>query len=82
MSGAPIILPLRHMINLLLFVGIGGITILCLDPSNQTVGLFLLVTLLSFIIGFLIIIPIGGADMPVVMLNSYSGWRLLVSALP
>ncbi len=77
MSGAPIILPLRHMINLLLFFGIvGGITILCLDPSNQTVGLFLFVTLLSFIIGFLIIIPIGGADMPVVvsMLNSYSGW--------
>ena len=77
MSGAPIILPLRHMINLLIFVGIvGGITILCLDPSNQTVGLFLLITLLSFIIGFLIIIPIGGADMPVVvsMLNSYSGW--------
>jgi len=77
MSGAPIILPLRHLINLLLFVGIvGGIIVLCLDPSNQTVGLFLLVTLLSFIIGFLIIIPIGGADMPVVvsMLNSYSGW--------
>lgn len=77
MSGAPIILPLRHLINLLLFVGIvGGIVILCLDPSNQTIQLFLLVTLMSFIIGFLIIIPIGGADMPVVvsMLNSYSGW--------
>ncbi|MAA76664.1 MAG: NAD synthetase [Rhodobiaceae bacterium] len=77
MSGAPIILPLRHLINLLLLVGIvGGIVILCLDPSNQTIGLFLLVTLMSFIIGFLIIIPIGGADMPVVvsMLNSYSGW--------
>ena len=77
MSGAPIILPLRHLINLLLFIGIlGGIVILCLDPFNQTIGLFLLVTLMSFIIGFLIIIPIGGADMPVVvsMLNSYSGW--------
>ena len=77
MSGAPIILPLRHLINLLLFVGIVvGIVILCLDPSNQTIQLFLLVTLMSFIIGFLIIIPIGGADMPVVvsMLNSYSGW--------
>lgn len=77
MSGAPIILPLRHLINLLLFVGIvGGIAILCLEPANQTIELFLLVTLMSFIIGFLIIIPIGGADMPVVvsMLNSYSGW--------
>ncbi|EJW22081.1 hypothetical protein IMCC14465_04750 [alpha proteobacterium IMCC14465] len=77
MSGAPIILPLRHLINLLLFVGIvGGIAILCLETANQTIELFLLVTLMSFIIGFLIIIPIGGADMPVVvsMLNSYSGW--------
>jgi NAD(P) transhydrogenase subunit beta len=46
------------------------------DPANQTIELFLAITLLSFVIGFLIIIPIGGADMPVVvsMLNSYSGW--------
>lgn len=77
MSGAPILLPGRHAVNLALFAGIaGGIVWLCLEPANQTAGVFLLVTLLSFIIGFLIIIPIGGADMPVVvsMLNSYSGW--------
>lgn len=77
MSGAPILLPQRHVINLILFVSIiGGIAYLCLDPANQLVEVFLFVTVLSFVIGFLIIIPIGGADMPVVvsMLNSYSGW--------
>jgi NAD(P) transhydrogenase subunit beta len=77
MSGAPIMLPGRHIINLALFIGIvGGIAYLCLSPDNQTNQIFLLITILSFIIGFLIIIPIGGADMPVVvsMLNSYSGW--------
>lgn len=77
MSGAPIILPQRHLINLLMVVAIvGGIIYLCLDPSHQSWEVFLVVTALSFLIGFLIIIPIGGADMPVVvsMLNSYSGW--------
>ncbi len=77
MSGAPIILPGRHVINILMALAIvGGIVFLCLDPANQSVELFLAITILSFIIGFLIIIPIGGADMPVVvsMLNSYSGW--------
>lgn len=77
MSGAPIILPGRHVINLAIAAAIvGGIVFICLDPANQTIELFLLVTALSFLIGFLIIIPIGGADMPVVvsMLNSYSGW--------
>ncbi len=77
MSGAPIILPARHLINIALAVAIvGGVIFLCLDPANQTIEAFLIITLLSFIIGFLLIIPIGGADMPVVvsMLNSYSGW--------
>ncbi len=77
MSGAPIMLPGRHLINGLLAAAIvGGIAYICIDPANQTIEMFLIVTLLSFVIGFLIIIPIGGADMPVVvsMLNSYSGW--------
>ena len=77
MSGAPLLLPARHVINLLLAAGIVlGIAALTLEPDYQTLWLFALITLLSFIIGFLLIIPIGGADMPVVvsMLNSYSGW--------
>ena len=77
MSGAPILLPARHAVNLLLGAGIlVGIAALTLDASWQTFWLFALVTVLSFAIGFLLIIPIGGADMPVVvsMLNSYSGW--------
>lgn len=77
MSGAPIMLPGRHFINGGIALAIvTGIVMLCTDASNQTVMMFAFVTLLSFAIGFLIIIPIGGADMPVVvsMLNSYSGW--------
>ena len=77
MSGAPILLPQRHVINLIMALSIiGGIFYLCMDPANQLMEVFLFITVLSFVIGFLIIIPIGGADMPVVvsMLNSYSGW--------
>jgi NAD(P) transhydrogenase subunit beta len=77
MSGAPIMLPGRHVINAALALAIvGGIAWIVMDPANQTIELFLAITVLSFAIGFLIIIPIGGADMPVVvsMLNSYSGW--------
>jgi len=77
MSGAPIMLPGRHVINAAIAIAIvGGIGWLVSDVSRQTTELFLLITVLAFVIGFLIIIPIGGADMPVVvsMLNSYSGW--------
>jgi H+-translocating NAD(P) transhydrogenase subunit beta len=74
MSGAPIILPLRHVINLgTLAAIIGLVGYLTIDQSPWV---FWTIAGLSFLIGFLLIIPIGGADMPVVvsMLNSYSGW--------
>lgn len=79
MSGAPIMLPQRHLINIILAASIvAGIIYLCTGTGaeNQIGEVFLFVTILSFVLGFLIIIPIGGADMPVVvsMLNSYSGW--------
>ena len=75
MSGKPIILPMRHIINLALGLAI-LLMIGLLMTGEQSTTTFLLLTLAAFIIGFLIIIPIGGADMPVVvsMLNSYSGW--------
>jgi len=74
MSGAPIILPLRHVINLGTLAAILGLIGYFL--TDQSPAVFWTVTALSFLIGFLLIIPIGGADMPVVvsMLNSYSGW--------
>jgi NAD(P) transhydrogenase subunit beta len=74
MSGAPIILPARHAINIALFVAI----VLCIVwfAQAESYAAFWLLTLAAFLFGVLIIIPIGGADMPVVisMLNSYSGW--------
>ncbi len=74
MSGAPIMLPGRHVLNLgtlALILGLIGYFV-----TDQSPWVFWTVTGLSFLIGFLLIIPIGGADMPVVvsMLNSYSGW--------
>ena len=74
MSGAPIMLPGRHVLNLGTIIAILGLVgYFTMDQSLWVIGL---ISLLAFIIGFLLIIPIGGADMPVVvsMLNSYSGW--------
>jgi proton-translocating NAD(P)+ transhydrogenase subunit beta len=75
MSGAPIILPMRHVINIAIFVAI-VLFIALFMQSGGTKAYFWLITALALLIGVLIIIPIGGADMPVVvsMLNSYSGW--------
>jgi NAD(P) transhydrogenase subunit beta len=74
MSGKPILLPLRHVINLATLAAIVGL--IAYFTQDQSPWVFFTVAALSFIIGFLLIIPIGGADMPVVisMLNSYSGW--------
>ncbi|RIX27057.1 NAD(P)(+) transhydrogenase (Re/Si-specific) subunit beta [Sphingomonas edaphi] len=74
MSGAPILLPLRHVINLGTLIAILGL--IAYFTQDQAPWIFWTVVALSFLIGFLLIIPIGGADMPVVisMLNSYSGW--------
>ncbi|MEO1143255.1 MAG: NAD(P)(+) transhydrogenase (Re/Si-specific) subunit beta, partial [Pseudomonadota bacterium] len=74
MSGAPILLPARHAINLGL--GVLLVVLVVLFVRTESTFLFWLITALSFLLGILLIIPIGGADMPVVvsMLNSYSGW--------
>jgi NAD(P) transhydrogenase subunit beta len=79
MSGAPIMLPGRHIINLGTLAAILVLTGLFAVAANAGPGespLFWIILALAFAIGFLLIIPIGGADMPVVvsMLNSYSGW--------
>lgn len=74
MSGVPILLPLRHVINLGTLVAILGL--IAYFTQDQAPWIFSTIAALAFAIGFLLIIPIGGADMPVVvsMLNSYSGW--------
>jgi len=74
MSGKPILLPARHVINLGTIAAILGL--IAYFTFDQSQWVFWTAAALSFAIGFLLIIPIGGADMPVVisMLNSYSGW--------
>ena len=73
-SGAPVVFPGQHLLNL----GLGILLVLLIVWFTMTEShtAFWMIALLSFALGVLIIIPIGGADMPVVvsMLNSYSGW--------
>ncbi len=73
-TGNPLVFPGQHWLNLL--IGIVIVTIGVVFVAQESVPLFWVLVGLSFVIGFLIILPIGGADMPVVvsMLNSYSGW--------
>lgn len=74
MSGTPIRFKGQHLVNA--GVGIAIVALLLMFLFSESHFLFILMTGLAFAIGFLLIIPIGGADMPVVvsMLNSYSGW--------
>jgi NAD(P) transhydrogenase subunit beta len=74
MSGAPITFKGQHFINLLIAISIVALIIFL--TINQSSHIFWILIISSFLVGILLIIPIGGADMPVVisMLNSYSGW--------
>ena len=74
MGSAPLMLPARHLINIA--IGVVILLLLVWFVSSASAVAFWLLILLSFAIGILLIVPIGGADMPVVvsMLNSYSGW--------
>lgn len=76
MSGAPILLPARHLLNIVIALGIVALTVLLVMSGGDAKWAFWAIFGLSLLIGVTLIIPIGGADMPVVvsMLNSYSGW--------
>ena len=74
MSGKPILLPMRHAVNIALAVAL--VVLIVLLVTTQSTAVFWLIVIVSLALGVLLIVPIGGADMPVVvsMLNSYSGW--------
>jgi len=74
MSGVPVTFKGQHLINLL--IGIGIVSLIIYITINQSNHIFWALIISSLLVGVLLIIPIGGADMPVVisMLNSYSGW--------
>jgi NAD(P) transhydrogenase subunit beta len=76
MSGAPILLPGRHLINLALAVAVVGLIVVLVLSGGHAKWAFWAVFVVALIAGGGLIVPIGGADMPVVvsMLNSYSGW--------
>ncbi len=76
MSGKPIMLPARHLLNIALAAAIIVLVVLLVQSGGSATWAFWALTAIAFVIGVTLIIPIGGADMPVVvsMLNSYSGW--------
>ncbi|MFZ2872510.1 NAD(P)(+) transhydrogenase (Re/Si-specific) subunit beta [Zavarzinia sp.] len=76
MSGASILLPGRHLLNGAIAIAIVALLVILILSKGEATWAFWALTALSFIVGITLIIPIGGADMPVVvsMLNSYSGW--------
>jgi len=76
MSGAPILLPARHLINIAIGVAIVALIVMLVQSGGDSKVAFWGLSVLAMIAGVTLIIPIGGADMPVVvsMLNSYSGW--------
>ncbi|MEC7958121.1 MAG: NAD(P)(+) transhydrogenase (Re/Si-specific) subunit beta [Pseudomonadota bacterium] len=80
MKSAPVILPLRHVISIGIFSIILVCSYLILIGSQYDQILFLVISILSLLLGLLLIIPIGGADMPVVIavLNSYSGFAAAI----
>src|SRR5499433_1132373 len=75
-SSAPVVFPGQHWLNLAIGIVMIGFGIAFFMADQAEWAPFLIMTALAFLLGFLLIIPIGGADMPVVisMLNSYSGW--------
>jgi NAD(P) transhydrogenase subunit beta len=76
MGGAPILLPARHLLNILIALAIVALVVVLVASGGEAIWAFWGIFALSLLIGVTLIIPIGGADMPVVvsMLNSYSGW--------
>ena len=76
MSGAPILLPARHLLNIAIALGIVALIVVLVMSGGTAIWAFWGVFALALLVGVTLIIPIGGADMPVVvsMLNSYSGW--------
>ena len=73
-SGAPLTFPGQHLLNAALGVSIIGLTYFFVQ--SESYAIFAMIVVISLMLGFLLILPIGGADMPVIvsMLNSYSGW--------